>query len=167
MEHPSLLETIFHSNVINFALVLAILYWLIRKFNLMASIDRKQQEIVASVKKSEEEKALQEQNLYKARNEIQNVSSEVENIINEANKIASGIVDRIKTDAEVQVKEIEHKKLKTIDAHKQGVTSKLSKDVAKAAFIIAEDHIKQALNEELHNKFINDFIDNLDNIKVK
>ena len=63
MEHPSLLETIFHSNVINFALVLAILYWLIRKFNLMASIDRKQQEIVASVKKSEEEKALQEQNL--------------------------------------------------------------------------------------------------------
>ena len=45
-------------------------------------------------------------------------------------------------------------------------SNRVVEEVTNAAFIIAEQHIKEAVDDRLHQKYINEFIENLDNVKV-
>lgn len=158
----TLLEYIFNSNIINILLTAAIVVYLIKKFKVADFIKLKRDEIIQSIKKAEQEKVNQELFLAKARENNRSTRHEVSSILTEADKIADSLGAKIVSDAEVEAIILKQRNEISIVAEKKAAKGEVTKKVAGAAFMIAEEHIKQALDKELHLKFMHEFIDNLD-----
>ena len=55
---------------------------------------------------------------------------------------------------------------KTLNTEREMTVNQIRKNITDAAFFVAEDHIKNTINNDLHQKYINEFIDSLQDIKI-
>lgn len=157
---------ILHSNIINLAAVAAILVWIVKKFNLVDAVTKKIDEIKTMIQTAEKqrEKAIEE--LKSAKNRVKNIESERKEITSEAQKTADLFKEKIEVETLQSLKDIEKNTEKFLDAEQKMMKESMSTEVAKEALEIAKTHIKQAINNDMQKKYINDFIDSLDGIKV-
>ena len=160
------LDWIYTSNIINFILVIAFLAWVFRKYNVLSVISDRQNTISQKISNAEEDKARSETELTAVKEKAEKLDGEVQGIINEANGIAESLSGRIKNEITVGIEEIHKKSQKSLEIEKQVASNEVLKDISRVAFVIAEGHIKQAIDEKLHKKYIDEFIDNLDDLKV-
>lgn len=160
------IEYIFHSNVINNLLVLLFLVWLFKKFNILSGIDRKKQSIVSEIEDSEKQKQVSEKLLEEKENSYKNVDNDVIKIKENSKEVTNSLVKEISEASEQDVKDIEAKTIRTIDAEEEKTVKDVSDNVAKAALLIAQEHIKKSLDVDMHNKFIEEFIDEFDEVKL-
>ncbi len=159
------INVILHSNLLNFAIVIVFLIWLAKKADLSALIAKKQGKIIESISNAEDEKKIKQNHLHVVKNKISNVEQEVLKIIDEGEQVANNLSENILEDAEKQSKDMLHKAKLSINNEKQMVSGEVETKITTAAFYIAEKHIKQAIDERLHTKYINEFIDNLDKVE--
>lgn len=157
---------IYHSNVLNFILVIVFLVWIARKTHIFSAITEKQNAINKKLTNAENEKKRAELELNDTKKLVANLDQEEKKIIKEAKEIASSLSDRINIETNIESEEIHKKAQKIIETEKIMASSEVMQDVSRAAFIIAEEHIKQAIDDRLHKKYIDEFIDDLDNLKV-
>ncbi len=160
------LDTIFFSNIINVIIVILFFVWLFRKFNLLSFIGKRKEEILEALKNLEQEKKIKQNYLKETKIKVQNVNREVEKIIDDGEQVAESISERIIKEAEEEAAEIQKKAHALIESERKVASNRVVQEVTTAAFVIAEQHIKEAIDHRLQHKYINEFIDSLDNVKV-
>ena len=160
----SAINVILHSNLLNFIIVIIFLIWVIRKANIVSLIAKKQKEIAELIKNAIDEKKIKQNHLLVIKNKVSNVKQEVIKIIDEGEQVANNISESILNDADKQAEDMHKKAVISVGNEKQMVSSEVTAKITGAAFYIAEEHIKQAIDERLHRKFIDEFINNLDAI---
>ncbi len=168
-EHVSIspIDTIFHSNLLNFILVIVFLVWLIRKTNLFSFITKRQTQIIDSIKNIEEEKKIRLNYLETTELNVANSKQEVMKIIDEGDQVASSLSERIVEEAEIESSDMSKKATNSIKTERAMASNQIVSKISNAAFYIAEEHIKQAVNTNLHQKYIDEFITNLDEMDIK
>lgn len=163
----STIEYLFHSNIFNWLLVVIFVLWLLKKFDVIGFFETKQKEIKDSIEKALQAKEEAQKELQDTQEKIKNVEAETTAIIEDSKETAVVMSDKVKDNATLKVKELNENTQKTIEAQTKSTVNSLSKEVTSAAFEIAQEHIKSAMNDDIQKEYIDEFIDNLENVKVK
>ncbi len=161
-------ENLLHSNLFNFCVMIVILAFIAKKARVSEALESNKVKIVETVNSAINEKELSHKELKDAELEVKNTISEIESIVETAKSTLKTLETKIAQDTEVQVNNISKNVSKVIESESSKLTSRLSRGVSNAAVALAETHMKKMLNEskDLHYKFINDSIDELDRVDI-
>lgn len=159
---------IVHSNTFNFIVMLLILGWLVSKFKIAESLDVLKNNIIDSIEKAKQEKIDAQKVLSSAQDEVKNLDSEIKLRLSQAEEHAKSVAQRIIDDTENKVKQIEANIERVVEAEEKTISSRLTGKTAKASIELAKNHITNLLKQhpELHDKYINDSINEIDRIKI-
>lgn len=167
VEQGGVLAYILHSNIINMIFVAYFLIWVCKKANLIGILKGRQDQVRQIIAKAEEDKAKAEELLNKAKEETKDLENQVKKIVTDAENSAVSIHEKIQGDTTQKVEEIEKNLNKMIAVEEKAAAKEVLNDISKEAYELASGKIKEALTDELHHKYINNFIDSLDEAKVK
>lgn len=161
-------ELIIHSNTFNFVIFIAILAYICKKIDVSAIIAGLQEKIKKMIEDSKTAKSEAESNLVNAEEKVKHVNEEVETILKDADSTAKKLSEKISEDTQKQVESIKKNAEKVIEAEEKILYTKLMKKTSAASLKTAEDYIKNTLkdNEALHDKYINESIDELDGLNI-
>ncbi len=161
------IDYILYSNVINFIIVIAFLVWLNKVQKFTSIIDQRQEEISAKVLDSEESKMRAEFKLEQTKTQLSNSNEKIDTIVKDGKEVAKSLSSEIIVEAKKDAQELESKTEHVIDTKRTQAVSEIKTKITGAAFEIAREHIKQSLDDRMHQKFIDEFIEGLDNLKVE
>ena len=161
-------DIIVKSNTFNFAILLLIFAIIASKLNIGEKLEKLKQEIEKSIETAQLKKEEAAKILSQARFEVENLDEEVSKRITKANENAQTISEEILKEAGEKAQKFENGISRRIEAEEKTVSATLSKQTATAAIELAKLHIKKTLenNRELHKKFINESIEELDRINI-
>lgn len=161
-------SNILHSNVINFAIMIAIFAFIINKLKVSQKIE----DLAASVKKSVEDSDLIKENakkeFEKVSDSLANVDEELNLIVKRAEETAKSFEAKTKEDLDKMVENIKLNIEKQIRSEENHVKTTLMKNVSDSSIEVTQRQIRSALEKDkgLHRKYINDFIDGIDRLEV-
>lgn len=163
----SFTEYVMASNIINVIIVFIFVVWAVKKANFISVIIDKQKKVKETVEKSENKLNNAQILLANSKKAVSNTDEEIKTIHFESKEVAANITARIKEETKLNIQEVHKKAEKTIKSDAAKASGEISSEITKAAFLIAEKHIKEAVDERLQHKYINEFIDSLAGLKVK
>ncbi len=151
------------SNFFNFVVMVLILAWIVKKVNLGTVLENAVNNIKNIISKAEEEKTSAEKELLNAQKSVKNLDFEIKEKIDTAEKQAEKIAKNIILDTEKKVQNIKSNIDRVLEAEEKTISARLSKKTATASSELAKQHIKSvlALHPELHEKYINQSIEEL------
>lgn len=154
------------SNTFNFVIFVICFALIFKKINVAGIIASLQEKIVKVLNEVEKDKNEALEKLTAAEKEIENLSSELDTILNEAKNSAEVIGKKILSEAEKQVQNIEQNAKKVIEAEEKMLVSSLTKETSKASVAAAKNHIQNVLVQTptLHEKYIDECIEELDKV---
>jgi len=161
-----ILDTIFFSNIINVAIVVGFFIWLFRKFDLLSFVGKRRGEIIGTIKDLDRERKLKEQQLEATKNKVKNLEHEVAKIIDDGEQVAESVSEKIVEEAEKEAANMQKKAQLTIESERKIAKNEVIQEITSAAFHQAEEKINTAIDEKLHHKYIDSFIDKLGNLKA-
>ena len=161
-------DIIVKSNTFNFAILLLIFAIIASKLNIGEKLEKLKQEIEKSIETAQLKKELAAKTLSQARFEVENLDNEVSEKIEKAKHNAQTISEEILKEAGIKAQKFEAGISRSIEAEEKTISATLSKQAAVAAVELAKLHIKRTFdnNRELHRKFINSSIEELDRINI-
>lgn len=162
----NIFDTILFSNVINVLIVMLFLTWLVRRFNLLAFLVNRRNEILETIHNVKEERRIKENILEKTKLNVKNSDKEVEKIQEEGKEVAETLSRRILRNAELEADDMQKKAQLSIENESRMAKNHIMRTITNSAFAVAEQHIKDTIDEYRHRKYIDDFINKLDNLKV-
>lgn len=161
-------EWLISTNVFNFAIMLCILAWMIKKFDFAGKLESFRLSVVESIKVSEEQKRASEE-AYKSETETaSHIDDEIYSALSQAEKSANALGKKMLEDANVITRGIITSTQKRIDAQVNLLQADLLKKTAVASVELAREHIKSELEAkpELHDKFIYESLEALNEVKL-
>lgn len=159
-------QIIVESNIFNFIIFVLAFAWIFKKINLKGIIHSLQEKIIKILDEVKKEKEEALDKLTQAEKAVENLDEELKVIVEDAQKSAEVISNKILTEAQKQVESIELNATKVIEAEEKLLISELAKNTSKASVEVAKSHIEKTLAEvpTLHEKYINESIDELDRL---
>lgn len=157
---------IVESNAFNFIFFALIFAWIFKKIDIKNIISSLQQKIIKMIDEVKKEHEEAQNELLNAEKAIENLGTELKSIVDDAHKSAEVIGEKILTEAKKQIESIESNAKKVIEAEEKLLISKLTKNTSQASVEAAKSHIKNVLGQAptLHEKYINESIDELDRL---
>ena len=158
---------ILKSNLFNFAIMLAILFFVIKKLDLCQKLD----DAILKVKEKIEESELANKNsieeLKQASEKTENLQQEIEEIEQKGIENISNLENKIALETKEEIDAIKKNAQKAIIAHEKEISSNLSKKTILASLEVAKKHVINLLNQnpEYHRKFIEESIEELNRLK--
>ena len=159
---------IIHSNLINFLIVLGIIIVLLVKLNLNGKIEVLRDEIKTYVDASVQEKEVAEQKLSSIKQKIEELPSQIKDIEIKTENSVKSIGEKIKADILEQKQDISNNAERIFNLEMKKFKQKLTSALSEKSIEIARENAVKQLNEnnELHNKYIDSAIDELDGISL-
>lgn len=161
-------SNILHSNVINFAIMIALFAFIAYKLK----VGQKIEDMTASIKsKVEESDAIKEE----AKKDFQNIADSLEHIedelkaiVDKAEQTAKSFEQKAREDLDISVALLKQNIEKQIETEQNHIKGELLNNVASSSIEIAQRQIKTALDKDkqLHRKYIEDFINSIDKADV-
>lgn len=166
MEH--FYHYILHSNVINFVIMIAILYAIIKKVNLGKTFDQSIENVSANINKSDNEKVKAQSLLDDAQNLIDKLPNDIKTLENNSKEKVAIFTDKIAENTQKTIFELEKNIDKVISIEEKKISNLMNEKTSKASVELAKQHITDLLdkNPELHNQFITNSLDELDKVKL-
>lgn len=164
---PSFFDMVIHANVINIVIAFALIFWLVKRYNLLAGLDSAQKKIIEDLRNSEKSKGDAIKELKEAEERLSKAKDEADQIIEKAEVLASKIKADIIAEAEKDAERIMLQAKKTIENEKEVARAEIQKNLTLAAVEVARDNIKNSLDDNWHRQIIQNFVENLSNVKVK
>lgn len=158
--------TIVESNTFNFIIFVAIIVLVLKKAKIGDAISALQQKIVKIIEDAKRNRDDAHSELLQAEKAVENLGTELKEIVSDAENSAKVLGEKILTEAKKQVEDIENNAKKVIEAEEKLLISNLSKQTSKQSVEAAKSHITNVLAETptLHEKYINESIDELDRL---
>ncbi len=155
------------TNILNFVVMVALLYYISVKFDFSGKLEEARQKVVDSIRASEAEKKFMEEEFEKKAKAVSHIDEEIYEALDIAEKSANALGKKMLEDARIITRGIITSTQKRIDAKMSLLQAELIKKTALAAVEIAKQNICQELKEhsELHDKFIYESLNALDEVK--
>ena len=162
------LHLLLQSNIFNFILVVAIIVYLVRKFNLKQKIEKLSNEIKSYVDESEKEKLDAEKELKNINDKIAKLPSEIDNINRSADNSVKSLSEKIRIETESQKQDILNNAERLLNLETKKFKSKLVGILSeKSVELVQQNTINQLnSNRDLHKKYIDNAISELDRINL-
>lgn len=156
------------SNTINFIIMIAILYAIVRKFRLTSSFDKSIASVESSIKKSDETKHNSENVLKEAEKAMDKLPEDIKIIESEAASKAEVFKNKIEESTQKTIFNIEKNVDRVISIEEKKLSNLLTGKTIVASVELAKNHIENLLenNPELHQKFIQESITELEKVKL-
>ena len=157
---------IVESNTFNFVVLILIFAILFKKINLTVTIEKIRLEIVNTIDNAKKEQEDARNKLTGAQKAIEHIEDDIKGRLKEASQRADGISKQISENTDAQVKLIEKNIERVITAEEKTLSAQMSEKAIKSSVAIAQEQIKRMLeaNPDLHNKYIDESIENLDKV---
>ena len=151
------------SNTFNFIVMLCILVWIVKKFNIKSSLEKSKQNVVENIEKSKNEKTQGILILEDAKSEVKNLEKETSKMLLDAENQANNVVNNIMTSTKTKINQMKENVQKVVEAEEKKISARLIKDVTQKSFEKAKQSIIAQLeaHPELHEKYINESLDRL------
>ena len=161
-------NNILTSNLFNFVVMLFVLGWIIKKFDIAGLLEKGRKSIEDNIQTSKDVKKESLDKLYETQEKTKEIDEKVFEILNKADKNATIVGEKLVDDAKRQAVEFDKALQKTIDGNIKALNLNLSNKTAEASIKLAKKHIEKELenNKDLHMKFINESIDALNGVKL-
>lgn len=146
--------------IVTFLILLALL----KKFAwkpLLDALERREEQIHSSVKRAEEMKQEAERLASESRMKIEEAETKSYLIIKEARELGEKIKSEIIEKANQQARHIIEQAKADIEREKESALIRLRGEVADLAILAAKKVVGDALNENLHRKLIDSYLDEL------
>ena len=162
-------KQICESNLFNFVVMLLLLTWMVKKFDLGNKIEQGRKKIENSIYESEKAKDESLAKLYDAQDNVTKIDEEMLKVFKTAEDNARVIGDKLLEEGRVQSESIKISSQKAIEANIKTVKTEIVKETAEEALALAEQHIKLVLEKDpnLHQKYIWESIDAINGIGVE
>ncbi len=156
------------SNAFNFLILLGLIIFAIKFFKVGNLIEKACSKIKENVENSDLEKENSQKKLKEANETVKNITNEIKEIFDNAQKSAELMGEKILTDANTQIKNIEQNAQKAVEFESKKIALSLTQKTALASLEVAKNHIKNTLKEkpQYHKDFIQKSIDELDRLKT-
>ena len=153
------------SNLFNFTVMILLLAWMVKKFDLGNKIEQGRKKIEQNISDSEKAK---EESLAKLYN-VTKMDEEMLKFFKAAEDNAKVIGEKMIEEGKSQSETIKENSKKAIDANIKTVKTEIVKETAEEALSLAEQHVKSELERDpnLHIKYINESIDAIEGIGVQ
>lgn len=167
-ELANIWNMIVQTNTFNFAILVLIFAVIFRKIKLGEVLENLKEEIVKAIKNAEEEKARAKNELAEAKKSIKHLDEDIQAAISSANSRAEQIASQILVNTQKEIDLIKSNIDKIIKAEEKTISTTLADKTAKASIALAKNHIISVLEDqpELHEKYINESINELDRIQL-
>lgn len=161
-------KQICESNLFNFVVMVLLLAWLVKKFDLGAKIEAGRKKIESNIAESENVKEENLKKLYEVQEASTKIDEEMLKVFSSAEEKARFVGEKLLEEGKIQAESIKENSKKTIDTNIKTVKNEIIKETAQEAMKLAEQHIKSTLESDpnLHQKFIWESIDAIDGIGV-
>lgn len=155
---------IVESNTFNFAVLLIIFAVLYKKMNVADGIEKIKQGIINSINSAKEEQKCAKNKLKDAQKSIENIDSDIAKQLEDAVQRGEGLANQILANTEEKVQLIEKNVKRVINAEEKTLSAKMTEKTLNASIELAKKYIISTLenNQDLHNKFIDESIENID-----
>lgn len=156
------------SNLFNFVVMILLLAWLIKKFDMGTKIEQGRKKIENSISESEKAREESLNKLYEAQEAVTKIDEEMFKVFKAAEDNAKIIGEKMLDEGKSQSEAIKENSKKAIEANVKTVKNEIMKETAEEAMKLAETHVKSELERDssLHTKYINESIDAIDGIGV-
>lgn len=156
------------SNIFNFILVVAIIFYLVRKFDLKQKIENLANEIKSYVDESEHEKLDAENELKNINDQIVKLPSEIDSINRSADNSLKSLSEKVRAEIESQKQDILNNAERLLNLETKKFKSKLVGILSeKSVELVQQNTINQLnSNRNLHKKYIDNAISELDRINL-
>jgi len=143
-----------------------IIAFILKKINIGAAISSLQQKIIKLIEEVKKERDNAHSELLQAEKAVENLGEELKEIVDDAQKSAKVLGEKILNEAQKQVEDIEQNAKKVIEAEEKLLISKLTKSTSQLSVETAKSHITDVLEQAptLQEKYINESIDELDRL---
>lgn len=141
----------------------AVVLW---KIDVKKAFVTMREEIKKVVEKSENEKKLALTELEHTKEDLQKLPQELEKIIDDAKKSAVNIAKDLEAKGNDEIKKLEHQAEKAFKFEEKKFYELLASMTSNAAVDLARENVISELSQksELHNKFIDDALNELDRV---
>ena len=130
-EFMSFYRLIVETNTFNFAILLIIFAIIYHKMNISQSIEKIRQDVISAIENAKTERENAKLKLSDARKSIENIDSQIEAQLNEANKRAEDLSTEILNNAELQIKSYEKNIERSIAAEEKSLSSNAAEKTVK------------------------------------
>ncbi len=163
-----ILQLLIQSNTINFLIVLFIVIFLIKKLNVSKKIENVRDEITKYVDSSVKEKEHAEQELNRINDKIAKLPAVVERIKKSTDNNIKNMEKNLQKNIEIKKQDISNNSKRLFNLETKKFKSRLTNLLSEKSIEISrENAIKQLKdNPELHNRYIDKAIEELDKINL-
>lgn len=167
-EFISFFKYLASSNTINFIIMVAILAFILKKMNLGAAFDSSISKVDSAIKKSDKEKENSEELLTKAQAAIDKLPQDIEELEREAVSKAEVFKTQIEASTQKAILGIHQNIDRALAIEEKKISNLMTGKTIKASIELAKINIEELLakNPELHGKFIEESLDELDKVKL-
>ena len=161
-------QLIIQSNTLNFLIVLAVVLFIASKLDIKTKLEKLRSEIQIFVDESSKEKENSLKTLNEVNEKIKHLPEEIADIKKTAENNVRGIEQRINSEIQEKMTDIENNAKRILGLETKKFKSKLSGILSQASIDLARKNAEEQLqnNRELHNKYINDAINEIDRINL-
>jgi F-type H+-transporting ATPase subunit b len=164
-ESLSLMERIQNSNVVNILLVVFILGFLAKKFNLVGGIDAQRSKISTEILTIENQKKEALAQLEAAKSRTANLKSEVDEILSTARESAESLSAQILADAKAESAKIVENAKKRVELEQRASIKELEKRLLNDALLEARSELANTVTAQDQKRSVETFLDELSQLK--
>jgi len=163
-----MMHYIFHSNIINFIIVVVFFIWLLFfKIDIVAFFGKKSQETIDTIKTSENKKTDAINHLEETKTSLENIDNDVRKIVNDAKEIAKTIEEKAEIKLQDELVNLETRTQLLEAGYVSKAKEEISRKISNAAVTVSKEYIENSLDVETHRELIYNFINDLDNMRVE
>lgn len=159
---------ILDSNIINFIIMVWILYAIVKKINLGQSFEKSIEKVQANIQKSDKDKEESQIALNKAQELIDKLPQDIETLEQNSKEKVEIFTTKIAENTQKSISNLEKNIDRAISIEEKKISNLISEKTSKASVELAKQHILKQLEEnpQLHNQFIMNSLDELDKVKL-
>lgn len=167
-EFISFLKYLATSNAINFIIMLVILGVIIVKMNLKSTLSDAVAGVENSIKNSDNEKEKSENVLQTSKNEFDRLPEVIKNLENEAELKVRVFKDKIEENTQKNIQDIQKNVERSLLIEEEKISNLMTGRTIATSVAMAQDNIRNLLkgNPDLHLKFIDESLDELDKVEL-
>jgi len=159
-------KQICESNLFNFVVMIWILGWMVKKFDLGNKIELGRKKLEKNITDAESAKDESLKTLYEVQNSVTSIDEKMLDILRTAEENAKTLGEKLLEESEKLKLEIGKSGEKTIDSNIKSLKTEITKETALEAVKEAEEHIKSELKKDssLQERYIDESLDALESI---
>ncbi|MEM0951714.1 MAG: ATP synthase F0 subunit B, partial [Cyanobacteria bacterium P01_H01_bin.74] len=163
----TLIDRILDSNLFNVLLVLLVLIFVAKKFNIISKLDQQTDQIANDVHKSERAKQAALSALEDAKKKMAGINEEIDLLMADSEKSAQQLADKIIEKANQDAEKIGLNTKKQIEMKKKSAALAVEQKLFEDSVESASGILNAAYNKDLQKQDITDFIEKLPDVSER